>query len=51
MIHFIDSHPPPYTGATLLLLFFPLLFMLIAFAFVELTFLLTLFLAPGTFNK
>lgn len=25
--------------------------MLIAFAFVELTFLLTLFLAPGTFNK
>ena len=24
LIHFVDSHPPPYDGATLLVLFFPL---------------------------
>src|SRR5229473_685793 len=33
LIHFIDSHPPPYDGATLLLLFFPLLLLLIAFTY------------------
>jgi hypothetical protein len=33
LIHFIDSHPPPYDGAMLLLLFFPLLFLLIAFTY------------------
>jgi TrbL/VirB6 plasmid conjugal transfer protein len=33
LIHFIDSHPPPYDGATLLVLFFPLVFLLIAFAY------------------
>jgi hypothetical protein len=31
LIHFVDSHPPPYDGATLGVLFFPLLFLLIAF--------------------
>src|SRR5712692_2418184 len=33
LIHFIDSHPPPYDGATLLLLFFPLVLLLIAFTY------------------
>ncbi len=33
LIHFIDSHPPPYDGATLLVLFFPLVFLLVAFAY------------------
>jgi hypothetical protein len=33
LIHFIDSHPPPYDGATLLVLFFPLVLLLIAFTF------------------
>lgn len=33
LIHFVDSHPPPYDGATLLLLFAPLLFLLIAFTY------------------
>lgn len=33
LIHFIDSHPPPYDGATLLVLFFPLVFLLISFAY------------------
>jgi hypothetical protein len=33
LIHFVDSHPPPYDGATILLLFFPLLFLLIAFTY------------------
>ena len=31
LIHFVDSHPPPYDGATLAVLFLPLLFLLIAF--------------------
>ncbi len=31
LIHFVDSHPPPYDGATLPVLFLPLLFLLIAF--------------------
>jgi hypothetical protein len=31
LIHFVDSHPPPYDGATLAILFPPLLFLLIAF--------------------
>lgn len=31
LIHFVDSHPPPYDSATLALLFLPLLFLLIAF--------------------
>ena len=33
LIHFVDSHPPPYDGAALLLLFGPLLFLLIAFTY------------------
>lgn len=33
LIHFMDSHPPPYDGATLLVLFFPLLLLLIAFTY------------------
>jgi type IV secretory pathway VirB6-like protein len=33
LIHFIDSHPPPYDGAMLLVLFFPLVLLLIAFTF------------------
>lgn len=33
VIHFIDAHPPPYDGATLAVLFFPLLMLLIAFTF------------------
>jgi type IV secretory pathway VirB6-like protein len=33
LIHFIDSHPPPYDGARLLLLFAPLLILLIAFTY------------------
>ena len=33
LIHFVDSHPPPYDGATLLVLFFPLVLMLIAFTY------------------
>jgi len=31
LIHFVDSHPPPYDGGTLAVLFLPLLFLLIAF--------------------
>lgn len=33
LIHFIDAHPAPWDGATLLLLFFPLLFLLFAFTY------------------
>jgi hypothetical protein len=33
LIHFVDAHAPPYDGATILLLFFPLLFLLIAFTY------------------
>jgi TrbL/VirB6 plasmid conjugal transfer protein len=33
LIHFVDSHPPPYDGATLLVLFFPLVMLLIAFTY------------------
>jgi hypothetical protein len=33
LIHFVDAHQPPYDGATILLLFFPLLFLLIAFTY------------------
>ena len=33
LVHFVDSHPPPYDGAALLLLFAPLLFLLIAFTY------------------
>jgi type IV secretory pathway VirB6-like protein len=33
LIHFIDAHPAPWDGATLLLLFFPLLFLLMAFTY------------------
>jgi hypothetical protein len=33
LIHFVDSHPPPYDGATLLVLFFPLVLLLIAFTY------------------
>jgi len=31
LIHFVDSHPPPYDDATLAVLFLPLVFLLIAF--------------------
>ncbi len=33
LIHLIDSHPPPYDGPTIALLFAPLLFLLIAFLY------------------
>jgi hypothetical protein len=33
LIHFIDSHPPPYDGATMAVFFFPLVMLLIAFTF------------------
>jgi hypothetical protein len=31
--HFIDAHPPPYDGATMALLFLPLVFLLFAFTY------------------
>ena len=31
LVHLVDSHPPPYDGPTIALLFAPLLFLLIAF--------------------
>lgn len=31
LIHFVDSHPPPYDDATLAVLFFPLLLLLVTF--------------------
>lgn len=33
LIHFIDAHPAPYDGATLLVLFFPLVMLLVAFTY------------------
>jgi hypothetical protein len=33
LIHFVDSHPPPYDGAAIAVLFFPLVMMLIAFTY------------------
>jgi TrbL/VirB6 plasmid conjugal transfer protein len=33
LIHFVDAHQPPYDGATILLLFFPLVLLLIAFTY------------------
>lgn len=33
LIHFVDSHPSPYDGGTLLVLFFPLVMLLIAFTY------------------
>src|SRR5207245_9897964 len=33
LIHFIDSHPPPYDGAMLMVFFFPLVLMLVAFTY------------------
>jgi hypothetical protein len=33
LVHFVDSHPPPYDGATLLVMFFPLVMLLIAFTY------------------
>lgn len=33
LIHFVDSHPPPYDGATIAVLFFPLVMLLVAFTF------------------
>lgn len=33
LIHFVDSHPPPYDGAAMLVFFYPLLMMLIAFTY------------------
>jgi TrbL/VirB6 plasmid conjugal transfer protein len=33
LIHFVDSHPPPYDGSTILVLFLPLLLLLVAFTY------------------
>ncbi len=33
LIHFVDSHPAPYDGATILVLFFPLVLLLVAFTY------------------
>lgn len=33
LIHFVDAHPPPYDGAMLLVMFYPLVLMLTAFTF------------------
>lgn len=33
LIHLIDSHPPPYDGGTVLMLFFPLVMLLVAFTY------------------
>jgi hypothetical protein len=33
LIHFVDAHQPPYDGATILLLFFPLVLLLVAFTY------------------
>src|SRR3989475_10320733 len=33
LIHFVYSHPPPYDGASMLVLFFPLLMLLMAFTY------------------
>jgi len=33
LIHFVDSHPPPYDGAAVAVLFFPLVLLLIAFTY------------------
>jgi hypothetical protein len=33
LIHFVDSHPPPYDGAAVALLFYPLVFLLVAFTY------------------
>jgi len=33
LIHFVDAHPAPYSGATMLVFFYPLLMMLIAFTY------------------
>src|SRR6266403_481721 len=33
LIHFVDAHPAPYDGATILILFFPLILLLLAFTY------------------
>ena len=33
LIHFVDSHPPPYDGAAMAVFFFPLLMILLAFLY------------------
>jgi hypothetical protein len=33
LIHFVDSHPAPYDGATILILFVPLLLLLVSFTY------------------
>jgi len=33
LIHFVDAHPAPYDGATMVVFFYPLLMMLIAFTY------------------
>src|SRR5947207_12070808 len=33
LVHFIDSHPPPYDGGTMVVFFFPLVLLLIAFTY------------------
>jgi TrbL/VirB6 plasmid conjugal transfer protein len=33
LIHFVDSHPPPYDGAAVAVFFFPLVLLLIAFTY------------------
>ena len=33
LVHLADTHPPPYDGATIAVLFFPLVMLLISFAY------------------
>jgi len=33
LIHFLDAHPAPYDGATLMVMFLPLMMLLISFTF------------------
>lgn len=33
LVHFVDSHPPPYDGAAIAVLFFPLVMLLVAFTY------------------
>ena len=33
LIHFVDSHPPPYDGGAIVVMFFPLVLLLVAFTY------------------
>ena len=33
LIHFVDAHPAPYDGATIAVMFFPLVLLLVAFTY------------------